>query len=263
MNDYPPSVQPLLAAIVDGFSRLLGDNLVGIYLHGSVAMSCFNPRLSDVDFLVVIERPLSHAQKVAIVELTLQLAPSAPPKGLEYSVVLQEHTQNFSHPCPYDFHYGLEWHAAYQRGDFPADGDQRDPDLAAHFTMIKRYGHVLIGQPIADVFGDIPTADFWAALWYDLEDILDDIHHNPLYGVLNLCRALAFWQNGWVLSKATGIHFAERVLDQRFAPLFQHAREIYLGDRPNADWDRAMLDDFVAYAAAQFDDSSQRTTLDP
>ena len=35
-------------------SRLiLGENLVGVYLHGSAVMGCFNPAKSDLDFIVV------------------------------------------------------------------------------------------------------------------------------------------------------------------------------------------------------------------
>ena len=34
-------------------SRLiLGENLVGVYLHGSAVMGCFNPAKSDLDFIV-------------------------------------------------------------------------------------------------------------------------------------------------------------------------------------------------------------------
>ncbi len=48
---------------IQGFTRqvahLLADNLIGVYLHGSLAMRCFNPVVvSDIDVLVVTLEPM-------------------------------------------------------------------------------------------------------------------------------------------------------------------------------------------------------------
>ncbi|MDD6156298.1 MAG: nucleotidyltransferase domain-containing protein [Lachnospiraceae bacterium] len=40
--------------------KILGDNLTGVYLHGSAAMGCFNPEESDIDLLVVVKDALSQ-----------------------------------------------------------------------------------------------------------------------------------------------------------------------------------------------------------
>ena len=34
--------------------RILGDKLCVVYLHGSLAMGCFNPEKSDIDMIVVV-----------------------------------------------------------------------------------------------------------------------------------------------------------------------------------------------------------------
>ena len=36
--------------------RIFGGNLLGVYLHGSLAMGCFNPKKSDLDLLLEIGR---------------------------------------------------------------------------------------------------------------------------------------------------------------------------------------------------------------
>lgn len=46
-------------AFVRQSREILGDNLTGIYLHGSAAMGGFNDWKSDIDFLVVVETELS------------------------------------------------------------------------------------------------------------------------------------------------------------------------------------------------------------
>lgn len=45
------------------FVEELSENLVGIYLHGSLAMGCFNPSRSDVDLVVVKESLLTLSMK--------------------------------------------------------------------------------------------------------------------------------------------------------------------------------------------------------
>jgi len=57
-----PKVARLLDDIVVSHRSLLGANLVGIYLHGSRATGDHGPH-SDVDYLVVVERPLALAEK--------------------------------------------------------------------------------------------------------------------------------------------------------------------------------------------------------
>ena len=52
-----------LKRITESFVRrsreILGENLVGIYLHGSAAMGCFNDKKSDIDLLVVVKGEVS------------------------------------------------------------------------------------------------------------------------------------------------------------------------------------------------------------
>ena len=39
--------------LASGIADVLADDLVGVYLHGSLAFGCFNPELSDLDVLAV------------------------------------------------------------------------------------------------------------------------------------------------------------------------------------------------------------------
>ena len=46
-------------AFAVGVAEVLGDQLVGVYLHGSLALEAYDPANSDVDFLVATEHELS------------------------------------------------------------------------------------------------------------------------------------------------------------------------------------------------------------
>src|SRR5689334_20935470 len=102
-------MQELLEKIKDSFNSLLDDNLIGIYLHGSIAMGCFSAKSSDIDFLVVTKSSLTLDNKKQIGGLALQLSESAPPKGIEFSILTLEQLCNFHYPTPFELHFSNIW----------------------------------------------------------------------------------------------------------------------------------------------------------
>lgn len=52
----PALVQPVLDAYIDLAGRRVPGLLEGFYLHGSLALDAFDPRLSDIDFVAVTSR---------------------------------------------------------------------------------------------------------------------------------------------------------------------------------------------------------------
>jgi predicted nucleotidyltransferase len=50
--------QHYLDKIVELFRDELSENLIGIYLHGSLAMNCFNPNRSDIPLETI---PISYS----------------------------------------------------------------------------------------------------------------------------------------------------------------------------------------------------------
>ena len=196
----------LLQKIVGEYSRILGKELTGIYVHGSVAFGCFRWTCSDIDFLVVVERPLSLQQKEELIRVLLALDPHAPPKGFEMSVLLRSACAPFAEPTPFDLHYSNAHRASYQRdltGTCKALQGY-DPDLGAHLTVVGKAGIALCGLPIAQVFAPVPAAGYVRSVWYDVKQAAEEISRDPVYHVLNLCRALACVEEGLVLSKAQG-----------------------------------------------------------
>ena len=56
------STPHLLQAIQQTTTAILKTNLVGIYLHGSYALGSYNEQVSDLDYLIVVRRPLTLAE---------------------------------------------------------------------------------------------------------------------------------------------------------------------------------------------------------
>ncbi|MFH1315799.1 MAG: nucleotidyltransferase domain-containing protein [Candidatus Uhrbacteria bacterium] len=60
VNQLPKATQGITESIVGIFQEALKDSLVGVYVHSSAAMGCFNPKMSDLDLLVVVTNALSE-----------------------------------------------------------------------------------------------------------------------------------------------------------------------------------------------------------
>jgi predicted nucleotidyltransferase len=225
----PPSIVQLLGRIGDEFQRLLGDDLIGIYVHGSLAFGCFNPATSDVDLIAVVQTRLDTPTKRRIAKTLIDLSGDAPPKGLELSIVTLPVLQDFRVPTPYEFHFGMEWIDRYVAGDVDFNTERSDPDLAAHLTVVRQYGIRLVGEPIDQVVPPIPRRAYLESIAADVAWARPNLVTDPAYGVLNLCRTLAFIREGLVLSKAGGAAWAIEHVPAPFVPLVQAALDFYTG----------------------------------
>jgi len=96
--------QHILEEIQQIYSDLYSDNLIGIYVHGSLAMGCYNPESSDIDFLIIIKNPLTLPEKQRLTASTLHLIANTTEK-LEFSVIIGEQLEHFTYPTPFEFHY--------------------------------------------------------------------------------------------------------------------------------------------------------------
>lgn len=193
-NDY----ESLLRRMVKKSEELFGDNLTGIYLHGSAAMGCFQAQKSDLDLIYVVERNVTDAVKLEFLRHVAEWNGEAPEKGIELSMVKRQFCNPFVYPTPFELHFSLAHLQWYQEN--PRDYVDRmkgvDRDLAAHFTIIGRYGIVLYGKPVHEVFGPVPREDYIDSIVSDIEEAKEDILEEPVYVILNLCRVLAYLRGG-------------------------------------------------------------------
>ena len=61
--DVPLVVHRQLEAVVAAARDILGEELVGVYLHGSLAMGGFHPSESDLDLLAVVRQPMTDDER--------------------------------------------------------------------------------------------------------------------------------------------------------------------------------------------------------
>lgn len=245
--DCPEPIRQQVNNLISSFQQLLGDNLVGVYLHGSLATGCHNPERSDIDLLIVLEHGLSVETKRDLGELILRYENQ--PRQLELSALTLGQLKPWRYLTPYDFHYGENLAADLANGNWQHWNDQEwtDPDLAAHIMILNARGLTLYGRPIAEVFPEVPAEDYRDSILLDFQWGLERIGERPMYFVLNACRILAFVQEERVLSKDEGGKWALHNLPADLHPVIQHALDLYRGQATTPAFAEADLQQFARY----------------
>ena len=219
----------LINGFVEQSKKILQDNLVGVYLHGSLVMGCFNPQKSDIDLIIVVDKPISVSIKKAYLDMVVHFNALGPTKGIEMSIVLREVCKPFVYPTPFELHFSagyLDWYKD-DPDDYIREMNGTDKDLAAHFTIINKRGRCLYGAPIKDVFAEVPSGDYMDSIWFDVEGAAEEITEYPMYLTLNLARVLAYKKEGLVLSKKEGGDWALEHLPAEYRPLIADAMREY------------------------------------
>lgn len=204
--------------LVDGLREALGDNLLGVYLHGSLAAGCFNPDQSDIDVLVVTHEVLSEEQRAALAQRlsSLQLRPHR----IELHSLSFEQLHPWRHPAPFDFYF-------YSK----ASEGTTDPDLAAHISVARSTGVALHGPPPTEVFPPVPRSDYADALLHDLRWTLRE-HPDDLYGALSPVRVWAGIADPETIhTKESAARWALERVPAEHRPTLEHALAIYCGER--------------------------------
>ncbi len=238
----------ILRKIKDKYIEIIGRKLVGIYVHGSIAFGCFNFDKSDIDFLVVVNKKLLLEEKEALIRVLLELEDVAPSKGFEMSVVLTNVLKPLVYPTPYELHFGSEHliSAKHDLSNFCLNMNGVDIDLASHIQVINTTGITLCGIDKKEVFGEVSKEYLINSNYNDISSSIDEIEDNPMYYTLNLCRFLAYLEDGLTLSKKDGGIWGAKRFPNKYKKLIKNAVDSYIGKSSFVENDS--LTEFAHYA---------------
>ena len=227
---------------------ILKDNLIGVYLHGSAAMGCFNEKTSDIDMLIVIDKDMSDAEKRQYMDMVVGLNIFAPEKGIELSIVKKSVCKPFVYPTPFELHFSiahLEWYKNTPQ-DYILKMNGTDKDLAAHIMIIYHRGLCLYGEEIRSIFEDVGREAYFDSIWNDVKQAEEDIMDAPVYVTLNLCRVLAYKQEDLILSKQEGGEWGLKNVPEKYSRLIQKALDEY-GSVSGMNFEEKEAKEYVKY----------------
>ncbi len=243
----------IMKKIAAQYSKILSSNLVGVYLHGSFVMGGFNPKVSDIDFLVVVKEDFSNVIKRKMIDVLLGLDESSPEKGFEMSVVREHNINPVSSTIPFLLHYSDAHMAKYiEDKNYLCYGDD-DPDLITHLMVIKDKGVCLYGKDINQVFSSVSKSDYVHGIMYDLEDARNGITESYEYYILNMLRTLFYLREGVISSKIEGGLWALSNVPEEFRKVIKLALNKYNDDNSEVHFDKDEVNSLLKFLFTEID----------
>jgi predicted nucleotidyltransferase len=241
----PTEVKEFVLNLQKKINEIIGQKVIGNYLHGSLAMSCFNPKRSDMDVIVITNEPLSVQVKRKLAQFLLHVSNS--PYQVEISILHDNQLKNWQHPCPFDFHYSEFWRRRYEE-DLDNDTSKylngtilTDPDLAAHITILNHRGICLEGESIKEVFPVIPQSDYLSSIMGDFQECLENIEEDPIYCSLNLLRVYWYLKKGVISSKLEAGQWGLVSLQKDFQDTISKVVSCYKGENDSDNFTKEEL----------------------
>ena len=265
--EYPYSeLREVLNIFVDEISAELGENLVGIYLVGSIASGDFDLD-SDVDFLVVTNSELTEASMKPLQDIQIKIheMDCYPAKHLEGSYISVGDLNDWNIVGEKKLYYFDNGSATYE---------QSTHDNQWHVRWILRErGISLVGPNPNTILRPIPLDKMYDEIKTTMLQVMkvfqEEINRplsffNSRFGqsftVLTYCRMLHTLHTGTVQSKKAAVKWAKQFVDPKWVRIIDqawHEREgVRFGAKIGQKAELTLLYEtleFIKYALAQVD----------
>lgn len=185
-QNIPESLSALLEKMARDFPSLLENNLVGIYLWGSLTYESFDERCSDVDVIIVTRRDIDEREFSALEKwFDKSLKENQWTGKLDMRFIIDKEFLDTASRCV-GYHYGKLWR----------HGSDANPII---WVNIGKSGITLWGKPANEIAPSVSSKILNDALLLEFEYLKEDLtanagdesdlafFHNS-YAVLTACR---------------------------------------------------------------------------
>jgi hypothetical protein len=206
-----PAIDETLVALLSGSRTLLGDDLFGMYLSGSLASGGFDAETSDIDFVVVTRadpRPLQA--ELGALNRRIQAACSPWAAKLEGSFLPLHAFEDFNPAAAMFPTIGMGgWYGL----------DHKGIEHAVQRFTLREHGIVLTGPEPRSFIAPVGPEALQAETLQVLHGWWQAQHDDPTrlrrrgyqaYAVLTMCRMLYTLETGGVESKPAAARWARR-----------------------------------------------------
>ncbi len=219
-------VNALLEDLLASVQAILGTRLLGMYLHGSLALGDFDPERSDIDFLVVTDDVLPDDLFAALQAMHARIAASGLPLAteLEGSYIPRDALRRRD-PAQ-------ARHPRIDREGRQLTLEPHDSDWVIQRFILRAHGVVLAGQSPDTLIDPVSPHDLRRAVielvrewWVPMCDDPTRLHYPgyQAYAVLTMCRILYTLRFGSVVTKLSAARWVQRNQGKRWAALIERA----------------------------------------
>jgi predicted nucleotidyltransferase len=265
--NYPyPELREVLNTFVLAIKAELAENLVGVYLVGSLASGDFDLD-SDVDFLVVTNAELTETNRKSLQEIQVKIhdIDCYPAKNLEGSYISIADLNNWGTLGEKKLYY-------FDNGSTTFEQSIHDNQWHVRWILRER-GITLIGQKPETIMQSIPVYELSneiKTVMLQVMKLFEDEINRPLsffnskfgqsFAVLTYCRMLHTLHTGTVQSKKATVKWAKQFVEPKWVKIIDQAwneREgvrfgVKIGQRADLTLLYETLE-FIKYAVAQID----------
>lgn len=231
-------VNAILDILFSGAKKILKEQFIGMYLYGSLASGDFNPKSSDIDFVVVTENILPD-ETISALEVLHQriwasgLIWAAKLEGSYIPKDLIRRHDPAGHPCP-----------TVNEGKFYVDQHGSDWIIQRH--VIREYGVVLEG-PDPKMLIDLVTPDdirgavlgvlreWWFPMLDNPKWLREHGSEYHAYAIISMCRAFHALKHGTIVSKSVAAKWAQAELGEGWSQIIEQALTAQNHDGKNYD----------------------------
>jgi streptomycin 3"-adenylyltransferase len=246
----PSRVDDSYAGTLAEILACLPDDVAACYLYGSATDGGLRPN-SDIDVLVVLQRPLAPSERSSVVRRLLALSgPSTGPvRPIEAMFVLASDVHRWSYPPRRQLLFGEWLRDRFERDDIPEPA--ADPDLAILLHAARRKSRPLIGPEARTLIAPVPVQAIRDAIVDSLPKLLDDLKGDERNVVLTLARMWTTLASDEVVPKDVAAAWVLERIPPEHRMVLELARDAYLG-RLRDDWadHQPEVKQFAAYTAS-------------
>lgn len=223
-----PDVNAVVHDLLTSLHAILGAQLRGLYLVGSLALGDFHPPDSDLDLVIVTVGTLSDETAAALRELHRHFDQSASAWAARLDAVyIPQEVVRESFPTAARYPI-LEWPGLLAL-------EPLESGWPIQRYTLREYGVAISGPDPSSLLDPVNPNDLRQASAAIVERWRDQAHRdsewvawlrepaNHTFVLLTLCRLLYTLETGSVASKPAAARWAERTLPSRWSGLIGHA----------------------------------------
>jgi streptomycin 3"-adenylyltransferase len=232
-------IPPEAITLRDVLNTILGEILIGVYLHGSAVHGGLQ-KDSDIDVLAIVDNNISDTVRneltAKLMNISGKLGNTEGKRYLELTIVKLSDIVPWTYPPNILYQYG-EW----LRDDFEngwIHEAQSNPDLTILLSQVLEHSATLLGSDIDRLMPPIPRCDVLRAMSDCLPELTGSLKGDERNVLLTFARIWATAATGEFLPKDKAAEWAISRLPPKHADNLMLAMNAYLGLNPDK-WDKA------------------------
>ncbi|HWL58943.1 MAG TPA: aminoglycoside adenylyltransferase domain-containing protein [Paracoccus sp. (in: a-proteobacteria)] len=232
-----PELTTQVSATLAEIRRILGNDLLAVYLHGSAVAGGLRPQ-SDIDLLAVVDRGPTGPMRAELLSSLLRLsgrhpAPPEGPRCLEVMVFSRPDLADRIFPARAEFVYGEWLRPGFEAGEVPLPA--RDPEFTLALAQARGQAIPLLGPAPEALLPEVSAAAVRRAMRDLLPALLEGLHQDTRNVLLTLARMWLTTSKGIFASKDEAAIWAIQRLGAEDAAILDIARRGYVGEIAD-DW---------------------------